>query len=407
MRWAPRSSCSSTRTTPACALDAAEAEFHRLEALLSRFRDDSELSRLNRDGSIEAGPDLLRVVELALAAREPDRRPLRPDRARRGRRGRLRPLLRGHRARRATAGARSPAVAGGGVSVDGSRIELEPGVRLDLGGIGKGYAAERAAELLALAGPCLVNAGGDVATRGGSWPVGVETADGALTLELAGAALATSGRDRRRWRRGGRELHHLIDPRTGAPAETDLLRVTVVAPDAVEAEVAAKSLFLAGADARAPRPTQPGSPRCSSTETADGARGRAGMTHDPTFWLLARASGLTAYVLLTRLRARRARRQVAAVRPRGEDRVRDRRPPLPRAPRARDARAARRLADARPDRAHAGRGARRSRAVAVPARLGRARRARVRARRADRRLLLRSAAGSAHATGAGSTGRRT
>ena len=134
---------------------------------------------------------------------------------------------------------------------DGSRIVLGPGVHLDLGGIGKGYAAERAAELLALAGPCLVNAGGDVATRGGAWPIGVETAAEPLTLELRGAALATSGRDRRRWRRGGRELHHLIDPRTGAPAETDLLRVTVVAPDAVEAEVAAKALFLAGADAAA------------------------------------------------------------------------------------------------------------------------------------------------------------
>ena len=228
-------------------LDAAEAEFHRLEALLSRFREDSELSRLNRDDSIEAGPDLLRVVELALAARD-----------RTG--GRFDPTV--HDAVVAAGYDRSfedidpesrvrcqaPAVAGGGVSVDGSRIALAPGVRIDLGGIGKGYAAERAAELLALAGPCLVNAGGDVATRGGSWPVGVETADGALTLELAGAALATSGRDRRRWRHGGRELHHLIDPRTGAPAETDLLRVTVVAPDAMEAEVAAKSLFLAGAD---------------------------------------------------------------------------------------------------------------------------------------------------------------
>jgi thiamine biosynthesis lipoprotein len=229
------------------ALDAAEAEFHRLEALLSRFRDDSELSRLNRDGSIEAREDLLRVVELALAARE-----------RTG--GRFDPTV--HDAVVAAGYDRSfedidpeshvrcqaPAVAGGGVSVHGSQIRLDPGVRIDLGGIGKGYAAERAAELLALAGPCLVNAGGDVATRGGSWPVGVETAGGALTLELAGAALATSGRDRRRWRRAGRELHHLIDPRTGAPAETDLLRVTVVAPDAVEAEVAAKSLFLAGAD---------------------------------------------------------------------------------------------------------------------------------------------------------------
>ena len=253
------------------ALDSAEAEFHRLEALLSRFRDDSELSRLNRDGSIDAGPDLLRVVELALAARD-----------RTG--GRFDPTV--HDAVVAAGYDRSfediapdshvrcrapdvigRAVAGGGVSVEGTRIALDPGVHVDLGGIGKGYAAERAAELLGLAGPCLVNAGGDVATRGGSWPIGVGAADGFLTLELAGAALATSGRDRRRWRRGGRELHHLIDPRTGAPAETDLLRVTVVAPDAVEAEVLAKALFLAGADAARAEADEAGIAAVLVTET--------------------------------------------------------------------------------------------------------------------------------------------
>ena len=230
------------------ALDAAELEFHRLEALLSRFREDSELSRLNRDGALAAGPDLCRVVGLALAARE-----------RTG--GRFDPTV--HNALVAAGYDRSfeqidpwcqapclaPGVAGGAASVEGTRIELDAGVRLDLGGIGKGYAAERAAEILATAGPCLVNAGGDIAVRGGRWPIGVETAAAEpLTLELSQGGLATSGRDRRRWRRGGRELHHLIDPRTGAPAETDLLRVTVIAPDAIEAEVAAKSLFLAGSD---------------------------------------------------------------------------------------------------------------------------------------------------------------
>ena len=229
------------------ALEAAEHEFHRLEALLSRFREDSELSRLNRDGTLLAGPDLCRVVELALAARE-----------RTG--GRFDPTI--HDAivaagydrsfeqvdPRCQARCLAPRAAGGAVSVEGSRIELDPGVRLDLGGIGKGYAAERAAEILATAGPCLINAGGDIAVRGGHWPVGVETAGEPLTLELSRGGLATSGRDRRRWQRNGRELHHLIDPRTGEPAQTDLLRVTVVAPDAVEAEVAAKSLFFAGAD---------------------------------------------------------------------------------------------------------------------------------------------------------------
>lgn len=228
------------------ALNAAEREFHRLEALLSRFREDSELSRLNRDGLIEAGPDLLRVVALALDARCYTE-------------GRFDPTVHDavvaagydrsfeHVPQNGNGSAPAPAPAAGHVRIDGTRIELDPGVRLDLGGIGKGYAAERAAELLAVAGPCLVNAGGDIATRGGSWPVGVETGDEPLTLELSGAALATSGRDRRRWRRDGRELHHLIDPETGEPAESDVLRVTVVAGDAVEAEVRAKALFLAGA----------------------------------------------------------------------------------------------------------------------------------------------------------------
>jgi thiamine biosynthesis lipoprotein len=230
-------------------LDAAEREFHRLEALLSRFREDSELSRLNRDGSIDAGPDLLRVVGLSLAARERSN-------------GCFDATVHdavigaGYDRSFEHVPADSPRSAraarcGGDVRIDGNRIELGSGVHLDLGGIGKGYAAERAAELLATAGPCLVNAGGDIATRGGAWPVGVETAAGTTTLELRGAALATSGRDRRRWRRNGRELHHIIDPRTGEPAETDLVRVTVVAGDAVEAEVAAKVLFLSGASAAA------------------------------------------------------------------------------------------------------------------------------------------------------------
>lgn len=228
-------------------LAAAEEEFHRLEAILSRFRADSELARLNDEGSIDAGPDLHRVVAAALAAR---------DRTA----GRFDPTV--HDALVAAGYDRTfdevPPVsptdaaparpAGGHVRIDGCRIELADGVRLDLGGIGKGYAAERAAEILATAGPCLVNAGGDIATRGGSWPVGVETADGAFTVELRDAGLATSGRDRRRWIRNGREAHHLIDPRSGMPAETDVLRVTVVAPDAVQAEVAAKALFLDGMD---------------------------------------------------------------------------------------------------------------------------------------------------------------
>ncbi len=225
------------------ALCAAEEEFHRLEAILSRFRPDSELSRLNAAGSIDAGLDLLRVVQLALDAR---RRTC----------GRFDPTV--HDALVAAGYDRTfeevaatgessppPRPCGGAVRVEGCRIELDPGVRLDLGGIGKGYAVDRAAEILAAAGPCLVNAGGDLAVRGGAWPVGVEH----LTLLLERGAIATSGRDRRRWTRGGRERHHLIDPHTGAPAKTTLVRATVVAATATEAEVLAKAVFLGDEEA--------------------------------------------------------------------------------------------------------------------------------------------------------------
>jgi thiamine biosynthesis lipoprotein len=137
-----------------------------------------------------------------------------------------------------------PRPCGGGVRLDGARIELEPGFRLDLGGIAKGYAVDRACSILSTAGPCLVNAGGDLAGNGRLWPVGVETADGEITLGLENGALATSGRDRRRWRRNGAEAHHLIDPATGSPAEGELLRVTALAGTAVDAEVLAKAIFL-------------------------------------------------------------------------------------------------------------------------------------------------------------------
>jgi FAD:protein FMN transferase len=233
------------------ALDAVEVEFERLESILSRFRPDSELSRLNREGRIEADPDLLRVTRLALEARERTR-------------GRFDPTVHDavvaagydrsfdQVARESFGGPLVAVACGGGVAVDldAGTIELEPGVSLDLGGIGKGYAVDRACSFLAAVGPCLVNAGGDLVVRGrpraGAWPIGVETPEGTISLALQDGALATSGRDRRRWRRGGVERHHLIDPATGMSSESDLLRVSVAAATAVEAEVVAKALFLAG-----------------------------------------------------------------------------------------------------------------------------------------------------------------
>jgi FAD:protein FMN transferase len=230
---------------------AAEHEIRRLEELLSRFRPDSELSRLNRAGELTAGPDLLAVVQAAVEARDVTAGRFDPtvhDALVAAGYDRSFELVSGRTAARFTG-----RPCRGEVIVDrmSGRIGLEPGIRLDLGGIAKGYAVDRALAILAEAGPALVDAGGDIGLCGRPWPVGVETPGGTLTLELARGAVATSGRDRRRWRAADGERHHLIDPATGRPAQSDILRVTVVATTAVEAEVLAKALFLAGSAERA------------------------------------------------------------------------------------------------------------------------------------------------------------
>jgi len=234
--------------------EAVEREFRRLDAVFSRFDAASELSRLNHAGTLRCSPELVEVVRLALRARETTG-------------GRFDPTV--HDAL-VEAGydrtfldlsdevggpERFPRPCGGDVWIDeaNSLVSLGPGARIDLGGIVKGYAAERACDLLEELGPCLANAAGDIAVRGvpaaGTWTVQIDTPEAPVVLGLHRGGLATSGRDYRRWRRNGEELHHLIDPFTGAPSTSDLLTVTVVAGDAVEAEARAKALFLAGEDA--------------------------------------------------------------------------------------------------------------------------------------------------------------
>ena len=138
---------------------------------------------------------------------------------------------------------------------DNHTLILPPGARLDLGGIAKGWAADRAAQRLGKLAPALVDAGGDIAASapqadGSPWPVGVaDPLDPEAQLDLVmlwRGGVATSGRDYRRWRKDGRWQHHIIDPRTGLPAQTDVLSVTAVAPSARMAETAAKTALILG-----------------------------------------------------------------------------------------------------------------------------------------------------------------
>ena len=134
------------------------------------------------------------------------------------------------------------------------------GLRFDLGGVGKGWIADRAIDALSAWPSCVVDADGDMAIRcapGRSWEVGIDdprTPDVLLaTLRLSASGrmperwgVATSGTSVHRWTVGGQVRHHIIDPRTNLPAVTDVVQATVVAGSALIAEALAKAVVIAG-----------------------------------------------------------------------------------------------------------------------------------------------------------------
>lgn len=232
--------------------------FEQSERVFSRFRPERELSRLNRAHGPRPVSDVLFAV-----------------------------LRTAHRYAAQTAGVFDPAVGAALVAAGYDRsfapgaldraapaslaprrasvldlrfdsasrtVDRPEGALLDLGGIVKGWTVDRAAALLP--DVAALDAGGDAVLRGGGpdgagWIVDVEdprdSSQAAISFRVCDRAVATSAANRRRWRMGTAEQHHLIDPRTGRPAVTDLLQVTVVAPSAELAEVLAKAAFILGA----------------------------------------------------------------------------------------------------------------------------------------------------------------
>jgi FAD:protein FMN transferase len=128
------------------------------------------------------------------------------------------------------------------VELRGELLRVPAHVRLDLNGVVKSMAVDAAVGLISAGG--WVSAGGDLAA---TVPVDVALpGGGAVRLESGG--LATSGSVRRRWRRGGREQHHLIDPATGRPSASPWTQVTVSGRTCLEADVVAKAGFLLAAE---------------------------------------------------------------------------------------------------------------------------------------------------------------
>ena len=233
---------------------AIAAAIERDEARWSRFRPDSEISELNRTAG-EWRALSAETVELLEACADWTRR---TD-------GIFQPLIGRALTAWGYAGSiteRTPFVhvtpsarpVTGTIAFDHDRgrVSIPPGTTVDLGGIGKGWIAARAASLmteLCTDRALLIDAGGDLLAVTGAHVVAVENperpTDAAREwIRLApGQAVATSGYGRRRWTNGdGHVGHHLIDPRTGAPGA--LVHATVVADDPVSADITAKVLAL-------------------------------------------------------------------------------------------------------------------------------------------------------------------
>ena len=242
--------------------EQAFERLEQLEARWSRFRPDSELVRLNAvvGGPVVVAPITFELIRHAVTswqrtdgAYDPT---VAPSLVAAGYDRDFRSLS---RAGPALVGAGvAPAPGCSDIALDPivCSVALPPGVSLDLGGVAKGFAADVVADELVTAGAqgVCVNLGGDLRVIGTppranspseGWGIEVEEADDHPLLTISAGAVATTSRRRRTWRRGVREYHHIIDPRTGSPAEVPWLAATVLAGRARDAEVLAKAAFLA------------------------------------------------------------------------------------------------------------------------------------------------------------------
>jgi thiamine biosynthesis lipoprotein len=236
------------------ATDEVRGVLHEIEMAASRFREDSELSRL-RPGANHISPMLADLVGKALdVARDTG--------------GLVDPTV--GLSLRALGYDRSiervdpdgpavtlvPAVPGWEtVQLIDRRLAVPKGVLLDLGATAKAAAADLAAARAAerVGTPVLVSVGGDIATAGPGpgrgWQVLVQDSEDEPACQVTltpGAAIATSSTVRRAWNRGGQTLHHIVDPRRAAPAVPVWRAVTVAAPTCLEANAASTAAIVLG-----------------------------------------------------------------------------------------------------------------------------------------------------------------
>lgn len=238
---------------PLVGFASVRAWFGMVEARLSRFREGSAVWQVNRGEAIDDWmlAELARVAFAAWGATEGLVNPLILEALESAGYDESFERIQGPRGRLAAQPVPHPSAA---IDIQGTTVRLKRGA-IDLGGLAKGWAVDRAAELLEGMGlDALVNAGGDLRAVGeeapgaGGWMVAIERPDGTVMWEgTTNAALATSSAMRRRWpTTDGGWAHHLIDPRTGLPADSPYVQVTVAAERCLWAEVWSKAILIGG-----------------------------------------------------------------------------------------------------------------------------------------------------------------
>jgi thiamine biosynthesis lipoprotein len=248
------------RESAEAAIDAVMDEMHRIDALMSPYKESSELSRINRDAArkpVEVSAELFELLARSIAFSELSTGAFDITYASAGHlydyRKRIRPTDEQLAAAREAIGYRHLQLDRATRSVRFARA----GVRIDLGGFAKGYAVDNGAAILAQHGVrhAMVAAGGDSRMLGDRcgrpWTIGVRDprreGEVVALLPLEDVAVSTSGDYERYFDENGERCHHLIDPRTGKSPRA-VRSVTVIAPDGLTSEALSKTVFVMGVE---------------------------------------------------------------------------------------------------------------------------------------------------------------
>ncbi len=264
---------SSSREKAEEAIEAGFAEIKKLGTLINYYSDTSELSEINRSAGmkpVRVSKETLELINIAVHTSEITNGAFDPS---------IAPVIKiwdFSRQNKQPSVPEGNSITNAKKLVDFEKIQIndiasevyleKKGMEIDLGGIAKGYAADKAVDAIKIKGitSALVAIAGDIrgfglSTSGKAWNVGIQDPrpetesekpweDIIASLRLEDRAISTSGDYQRFFFQNGKRYHHILDPETGYPADTDLISATVIAPDGYVADGLSTAVFVLGAE---------------------------------------------------------------------------------------------------------------------------------------------------------------